>query len=80
MVDKHYTGHQVADLLGVDYETVLGLAQAGELASVRVGRLRRFPESGVKRFLDRCRDDTGVVVDLHRRLPSPRRKEPDVDS
>lgn len=50
-IEQHYTGRQVAALLGVDYETVLHLAQTGEIASVRVGRLRRFPETAVHDYL-----------------------------
>ena len=46
-----------------------------EIASVRVGRLRRFPESAVNSYLDRQRQNADVVVDLRSRLGSPNRKE-----
>jgi excisionase family DNA binding protein len=69
-VEQHYDGHQVAELLGLDYETVLHLAQTGEIATVRIGRLRRFPDSAVQAFLDRNRD-TAMVVDLRSRVASP---------
>jgi excisionase family DNA binding protein len=72
-VDKHYTGKELAELLSLDYETVLHLAQTGEIASVRVGRLRRFPESAVRDYLSRQREDN--VLDLRHRLPSPRGEE-----
>lgn len=71
-VERHYTGQQLAELLGLDYETVLGKAQAGEIESVRIGRLRRFPESAVNAYLDRNRSSaTDVVVELRRRLGTP---------
>ena len=61
-LEKHYSGREVADQLGVDYETVLHLAHEGELPSVRVGRLRRFPESGVNAYLERRKDPAVNVV------------------
>lgn len=72
-IEKHYTGQEVAELLGLDYETVLHKAQAGELRSIRLGRLRRFPESAVKEYLARQTDD--VVVDLRSRLGRSRGEE-----
>jgi excisionase family DNA binding protein len=56
-LEKHYDGHQLAELLSLDYETVLHLAQTGQIASVRVGRLRRFPESAVRDYLNRRSDN-----------------------
>jgi excisionase family DNA binding protein len=73
-IERHYNGHELAELLGVDYETVLHMAQTGEIESVRVGRLRRFPESAVLDYLDRQRDRN--VIPLRPRDTSPpRRKE-----
>jgi excisionase family DNA binding protein len=69
-IEKHYTAHELAELLGLDYETVLRKAQEGEIASVRVGRLRRYPESAVRAFLARQTDN---VIPL--RLAAPRSKE-----
>jgi excisionase family DNA binding protein len=66
--EKLYTGQEAAALLGVTYETVLKLAQEGVLRSVRIGRLRRFPESGLDEFVSR---NTDVVVDLTSRLHPP---------
>ena len=76
-IEKHYTAHELADLLGLDYETVLTKAQQGEIASVRFGRLRRFPESAVQAFLDRDRQN---VIPLRPTVVSPHSKEAsDVD-
>jgi excisionase family DNA binding protein len=72
-LERHYSGREVAELLGVNYETVLQLAQTGELPSLRVGRLRRFSESAVKTYISRHQD--GIVVDLTSRLRSPRGEE-----
>jgi excisionase family DNA binding protein len=67
-LEKHYTGHELAELLGLDYETVLHLAQTGEIASVRIGRLRRFPEATVTAYLNR---NTGNVVPLRPTVVPP---------
>jgi excisionase family DNA binding protein len=72
-IEKHYTGQELAELLGLDYETVLHLAQTGEIASVRVGRLRRFPESAVRDYLNRKFE--GNVIPLPRRESPLRREE-----
>ena len=73
-LEQHYSGQQVAELLNLDYETVLHLAQRGEIASVRVGRLRRFPESAVQQYLKRQSDD--VVVALRPTLQRPKKEAP----
>ena len=69
MPERLHTGQQVAEMLGVSYDTVLSLAQTGELRSVRVGRLRRFPASAIDEFIARNIDD--VVIDLTSRLHPP---------
>ena len=75
-IENHYTGEELAELLGIDYETVLAKAQAGEIESVRVGRLRRFPESAVQAYLDRHTEKADdVVVELRRRLGSNRKRD-----
>ena len=61
-VEKHYTGQELADMLRVDYETVLRLAQEGVIRSVRIGRLRRFPDSAVREYLDNQSDDGGAQI------------------
>jgi excisionase family DNA binding protein len=55
MIEKYYTGRELAELLSLDYETVLKKAQTGEIPSIRVGRLRRFPESAVQTWLEQQR-------------------------
>lgn len=52
-IERHYRTQELADLLSCHNETILRLAQRGELESVRVGSERRYPESAVRRFLDR---------------------------
>jgi excisionase family DNA binding protein len=59
-IEKHYTARQVADLLCLDYETVLHKAQTREIASVRIGRLRRFPESAVRTYLEQQREQNVI--------------------
>lgn len=71
-IEKHYSGQDLAELLGLDYETVLHKAQTGEIASVRVGRLRRFPESAVRAYLDQQR---GNVIPLLPTVASPTDEE-----
>jgi excisionase family DNA binding protein len=78
-MEDHYTGHQVAEKLHLDYETVLGLAQTGELPSFRIGRLRRFRESDVNAYLERHRDTPGIVVALRPRIGSPTEEATHVD-
>jgi excisionase family DNA binding protein len=51
MIEPHYKGQQLADLLAVNPETIRRAASTGELRSVRVGRERRYPESAVKEWL-----------------------------
>jgi excisionase family DNA binding protein len=52
-IEKHYKTREVAELLSVHEETVLRLAQRGELRSVRIGSERRYPESAIADFLER---------------------------
>lgn len=70
-IEEHYTGRQVAERLNLDYETVLHLAQIGELPSFRIGRLRRFRESDVQTYLDQRRDTDCIVVALRPRVTPP---------
>lgn len=53
MIERHYTTGQLASLLAVNPETVRRLASRGELRFVRVGAELRFPESGIREYLDR---------------------------
>lgn len=51
MIESHYTGRQLAELLAVNPETIRRAAASGALRSVRVGSERRYPESAVKEWL-----------------------------
>ena len=57
-LEKHYKTREVAELLSVHEETVLRLAQCGNLRSVRVGSERRYPESAIAGFLERNLDES----------------------
>lgn len=52
MIEQHYKGAKVAELLDIHPETLLRLAQRGEIRSVRVGNDRRYPESAIQEYLD----------------------------
>lgn len=51
LIEPHYKGRQLAELLAVNPETIRRAAAAGRLRSVRFGRERRYPESAVKEWL-----------------------------
>lgn len=65
MIEQHYSTREVANLLRVHTETVLRMAQRGDLRSVRIGRDRRYPESSIRDYLERNADG-GRVVALRR--------------
>ena len=74
-LEKHYKTRDVAELLSVHEETVLRLAQCGNLHSVRVGSERRYPESAIVEFLERNVDDTARRVSVPpRRARTTRRR------
>jgi excisionase family DNA binding protein len=62
MIEQHYRTREVADLLAVHEETVVRLAQRGELRSLRIGNERRYPESAVREFLERHADRPPATV------------------
>jgi excisionase family DNA binding protein len=66
MIEQHYTTRELAKLLRVNPETVLRLAQRGELSSVRVGSERRYAESGIRAYLEEGAE--GSAVPLRRRV------------
>ena len=77
-IEKHYSGMEVAERLGIDYETVLHKAQNREIESVRVGRLRRFRESAIQDYLQRQTEMN--VLPFRPRLSSPNQEgRTDVD-
>lgn len=67
MIERHYKTAEVAELLSVHTETVLRLAQRGELLSVRIGNDRRYPESAIRDFLDRHTEGSVVASIVSRR-------------
>jgi excisionase family DNA binding protein len=52
-IEPHYTTAHVAAVLSVNPETVRRLAARGLLRFVRVGAELRFPESGIRDYLNR---------------------------
>ena len=52
MIERHYSTRELAELLSVHPETVLRMAQRGDLRSTRIGSDRRYPESAVREYLD----------------------------
>lgn len=51
MIERHYTTQELAGLLSVNPETIRRAAASGVLRSVRVGRVRRYPNSAVNEWL-----------------------------
>ena len=51
VIERHYTTAELAERLAVHPETIRRAAARGELRSVRIGRDRRYPESGVVEWL-----------------------------
>lgn len=69
-VEQHLTTKQLAELMACSQDTVLRLAQRGDLDSVFWGRERRYPESAVTRYLQRsarkAATPTANVIELRR--------------
>lgn len=57
MIERHYSTRELAKLLSVNPETVRREAARGRLKSVRVGSERRYPESAVRAYLERFKED-----------------------
>jgi len=57
MSERYYSGAELAKRLAVNAETIRRHAAAGKLKSVRVGRVRRYSESAVQRWLAENGDD-----------------------
>jgi excisionase family DNA binding protein len=51
VIERLYTTKEVAEAWSVNPETVRRLAARGLLRSVRVGSERRYPESGLREYL-----------------------------
>jgi excisionase family DNA binding protein len=72
-IERHYSPATLAELLDCHPETLRRAAARGELASVRVGKDRRFPESAVLDWLrsrEEVRRATGRVISLDRQSAS----------
>ena len=67
MIERHYKGSELADLLSIHPETLRRHAAAGEIETVRVGKDRLYPESAVQAWLDRSREHSQVVSLVQRR-------------
>ena len=67
MIERHFKGTELADLLGIHPETLRRHAAAGEIETVRVGKDRLYPESAVQAWLDRSREHSRVVSLAQRR-------------
>ena len=71
MIEQHMTTRQVADAMACSTETVLRLAQKGEIPSVFWGRERRYPVSGIEAYLARKQmcavAPSADVIELKRR-------------
>ena len=52
VIERHYSGQAVAELLSVNPATVRRAAESGDLRSKRVGRVRRYAESAVKEWIE----------------------------
>jgi excisionase family DNA binding protein len=57
MIERHYTTAELAEMLAVHAETIRRAAARGDLRSVRIGRDRRYPESGVVEWLEFLADE-----------------------
>lgn len=56
MTDRLLTAEQVAGILGVSVRYAWRLGREGHLGVVKVGKYRRYPESGVLAFIERGRE------------------------
>ena len=50
---KFYSLEEIAELFGVNYQLVYKLVKAGELPSVRIGKIFRVSEVQLKEYMDR---------------------------
>jgi excisionase family DNA binding protein len=52
-VKRAFRAAEVAELLSISEREVRDLAVAGEIDSIRVGRVRLFPSSAIDKFIER---------------------------
>lgn len=77
MIEPHYTTAELAEYLHCSKDTVLRLAQRGDLRSVFVGSERRYPESGITEYLERSQkraSPAAPVIQLRENRDSPTRR------
>ncbi|MBA2558386.1 MAG: helix-turn-helix domain-containing protein [Propionibacteriales bacterium] len=55
--ERWLTVKDVMTIVGVGRDKVYDLIHCGELASVKVGRYRRFPPGSLDEYLERLRED-----------------------
>lgn len=65
-IERHYTTAELAsaEMLNCSTDTILRLAQRGELLSVFLASERRYPESGVEEYLAKRSNARGPVASL----------------
>ncbi len=54
-LERHYTPHEVAEMLAVTPRTVRTWIELGELNAVKLRRQWRIPASEIEQVLERCR-------------------------
>lgn len=71
MIEKHYTTRELAELMSCSLDSVYRKARRGEIPSVWWGGERRYPASGIERYLAKsarlATAPTGDVIELRRR-------------
>lgn len=55
--ERLLTVEETADRLNVGRSTTYSLVASGELESIKIGKLRRVPESAVQKFIDDLRSE-----------------------
>ena len=73
MIERHLTTKQLADLMACSTDTIYRMAQEGEIPSVYWRGERRYPISGIERYLARTAQKatppTADVIELKRKNP-----------
>jgi excisionase family DNA binding protein len=54
-VEKLLNLEEVADVLGVNYQTAYNLIRSGDIPAIRVGRLFRVEKSDLRAFIERSK-------------------------
>lgn len=61
---KVYTVRQVAEILQLEYHTVLKLINNGFLPSIRVNRTHRISEESLKKFISAADKGESVIYEV----------------